>query len=83
MSETKSTSSLESTTETIRVFVNDEARKIPETSTVADLLLQLQMHSRTGLAIAVNNHVVPKSERQNTKLLPNDSIIIFTAAQGG
>lgn len=36
-----------------------------------------------GIAVAVNNHVVPQSQWASTALQDQDSILIITATQGG
>jgi len=38
---------------------------------------------KTGVAVAVNESVIPKSEWQNYILNQNDAVLIITPAQGG
>ncbi len=46
-------------------------------------LLQQQNISMNGIAVAVNQQVIPKSGWENTFIQENDKIIIITATQGG
>lgn len=38
---------------------------------------------KTGVAVAVNESVIPRSEWQNYILNQNDAVLIITPAQGG
>lgn len=50
---------------------------------LSELLVQIQMSEKKGIAIALNNSVVPKVNWQKTQLKENDKITIITATQGG
>ena len=50
---------------------------------LSELLVQIQMSEKKGIAIALNNSVVPKANWQKTQLKENDKITIITATQGG
>lgn len=54
-----------------------------ETSNLNELLKSQQLIDKTGIAVAINNSVVPKSNWANTTLQENDEILIITAAAGG
>lgn len=54
-----------------------------DTLTVGDLLEQLDIAQRRGVAIAVNNAVVPKSQWDEHQLRDNDAVEIIRATQGG
>jgi sulfur carrier protein len=50
------------------------------------LLLYLQdegLAAKSGIAVAVNESVVPRNQWPATVLKPNDSIIVIKATQGG
>lgn len=38
---------------------------------------------KTGIAVAVNESVIPKSNWANTQIQENDNILVITATQGG
>ena len=50
---------------------------------LSELLVQIQMSEKKGIAIALNNSVVTKANWQKTQLKENDKITIITATQGG
>lgn len=54
-----------------------------KTSNLNDLLKSQQLIEKTGIALAINNSVVPKSNWTNFTLQENDEILIITAAAGG
>lgn len=62
---------------------NGEVIAINEGNSLNDLLKVKQLDTKTGIAVAVNEHVIPKQEWQSVKLNLNDSIIVITATQGG
>ncbi|MCT1530442.1 sulfur carrier protein ThiS [Sphingobacterium daejeonense] len=47
-------------------------------------LMHLELKGKTnGVAIALNNQVIPRNSWSVTPLADNDSILIITATQGG
>ncbi len=65
----------------MHVRVNGEPRSIVAT-TVAGLLRELEA-PETGVAVAVNGVVVPRSEREARTLQPGDDIEVLRAVGGG
>lgn len=65
----------------MNVRVNGEPRSIVA-ETVAGLLRELEA-PETGVAVAVNGTVVPRSERETRLLGPNDDIEVLRAVGGG
>jgi sulfur carrier protein len=65
----------------MQVRVNGELRSIVS-MTVAGLLRELEA-PETGVAVAVNGTVVPRSERETRVLRPNDDIEVLRAVGGG
>jgi len=47
------------------------------------LLREHGWETKTGIAVAVNQAVIPRGDWQNTQLVENDNILVITAAQGG
>jgi len=66
----------------MKVFINDEPYSLSEKATVFDLFDLLDM-SKQGVAIAVNEQIVPRSEWDKTNLLSNDKIIVVRPTAGG
>jgi sulfur carrier protein len=50
---------------------------------LSTLLEQTGLQHKDGIAIAVNESVIPKSEWTAQILAPGDAVIIITATQGG
>ncbi len=66
----------------MKVFVNNEAKEFDGKRTVSQLIEVLGL-SRKGMALAVNNAVVSKSDWEKFKLNENDKVTIIKATQGG
>ncbi len=50
---------------------------------LTDLLAQMGLDQRSGMAVAVNDQVVPKSQWSGRTLDAGDRITLITAAAGG
>jgi sulfur carrier protein len=66
----------------MNINVNGEPSTAAEGSTVADLVEALAGR-RGGVAVAVNEDVVPRAAWADTALRPGDRVEILTAVQGG
>jgi len=66
----------------IAIVVNGSASEVESGVTVATLVGQLGRDSR-GVAVAVNESVVPRSAWPSTALQPGDHVEVLRAAQGG
>ncbi|MEM6926584.1 MAG: sulfur carrier protein ThiS [Myxococcota bacterium] len=69
----------------MRVKVNGEDRTVEADATVADLLVQLGLaeRSNSGLAVAVDRRVVPRSEYATKALDEGAQVEILRAVGGG
>lgn len=67
----------------MNVTVNDETRELPEDAPVAALMEELGYAARKGLAVAVNDQVVPAGEWPRRPLRDGDTVLIIQATQGG
>lgn len=54
-----------------------------ESATLMSFLVEKSMGSTNGIAVAINEEVVPKSEWKEKVINENDKILIITATQGG
>ena len=50
---------------------------------ISELVKTLNMSNTNGIALAVNEKVVPKNEWEKFQLSDNDKILIIKATQGG
>ena len=66
----------------IAVLVNGSATDVTPGSTVATLVATLGPDPR-GVAVAVNETVVPRRAWPRTSLCPGDRVEVLRAAQGG
>ena len=67
----------------MEVYINQELKTISENSSLFSLLETLDLHEKKGIAIAINNSVIPKSTWNGHQLQSNDKITVITATQGG
>jgi sulfur carrier protein len=67
----------------MNVLLNNKDCSIEINSVLVKALEQNGITNQKGIAVAVNNAVVPKSEWQNKSLNENDKITIIRATQGG
>jgi sulfur carrier protein len=72
-----------SATATATVFVNDRPHALASGATVADLLRELELAERKGVAVAVNGAVVPRGEWTERVLAADDRVLVIQATQGG
>lgn len=70
------------TTTPIRVVVNGQPESFPADTTLGAVVSRLRP-SRTGIAVAVGDDVVPRAEWDSRRLRDGDDIEILTAVQGG
>ncbi|MGW0782604.1 sulfur carrier protein ThiS [Streptomyces sp. NPDC002913] len=66
----------------VSVSVNGERRDVPA-GTALDVLVATLTASRSGVAAAVNEAVVPRGEWSATLLADGDRVEVLTAVQGG
>lgn len=67
----------------IEVSINQKNYFLPEKGTLADVLPLLEILQPDGIAIALNEVVIPKGEWATQVLRPLDRIFIIRATQGG
>ena len=66
----------------MQVFLNGEAREIPDSSTLADLLGSLELAAR-HVAVEVNLELVPRARHAQHQLTPGDRLEVVTLVGGG
>jgi len=65
------------------MLVNGENIEFEANHPLIQLLEKLHLHEKKGLAVAVNNKVIPKSNWSVHLLDSNDKVTIIRATQGG
>lgn len=73
---------------TAQVIMNGDTVTLGESTTVQDAVARLLTRSDgsytdRGVAVAVNNAVVPRSDWGSTTLAAGDTVEIITSVQGG
>ncbi len=67
----------------MNVYVNNKLHAVSEETTVTALLELIQPGLQKGVAVAVDNQVVPKAEWDQYRLQADCKITLIKAAQGG
>jgi sulfur carrier protein len=65
------------------LWINKIAQQHEAPLSLLGLLQHLKQAKQTGIAVAVNNRVVPKANWSAYALEDQDSVTIITATQGG
>lgn len=66
----------------MKLFVNSKETDLPENSSIRELADRLRLPEK-GVAVAVNNQMIPRNEWENHMLQENDRITVIKAACGG
>ncbi len=65
------------------ILINDEPKVVAEGTTVNEVVLSVLHLQPTGMAIAVNDALVPRTRWENTTLNENDKMLVIKASKGG
>ena len=66
-----------------QISLNGKPHALPAPRTVADLLVDLGLAGRGGLAVEVNEEVIPRSEHAARELVEGDRVEVVTMMAGG
>ncbi len=67
----------------MNILINGQATVMPENSTITDVLLHIKQIQTGGIAVAINDIVVPKGKWATSTVAEGDKILIIKASQGG
>lgn len=67
----------------MEITINQQLTEIPENYSVEALLSGLFQNPGKGIAVAINQSIVPRSEWPTRLLIPADKVTLITATQGG
>ncbi|MCM1042408.1 MAG: sulfur carrier protein ThiS [Bacteroides sp.] len=67
----------------MNIFLNDKPLLIEDGTTLAGLMRSKNLLSQSGIALALNNSVVPKEKWEHTVLHENDMLLLIGASYGG
>ncbi|MCL5266552.1 MAG: sulfur carrier protein ThiS [Bacteroidetes bacterium] len=65
------------------IFVNEKEKRVRESQSLDSVLQDIGLQSTKGVAVAVNDIVVPKSQWDLCIVHENDRLTIIHATQGG
>ncbi len=65
------------------IFINKEKKEIQSNTDIIQMLRENGFEDTKGIAIAINNEVIPKNSWQNHLLCDQDNVTIITATAGG
>ncbi|MFN8548277.1 MAG: sulfur carrier protein ThiS [Candidatus Eisenbacteria bacterium] len=72
------------TNPTMKLKVNGDERELNAVETLADLLRALALDpERPGIAVALNERVIPRRELSHTRVEDGDRVEVIQAVQGG
>lgn len=66
---------------TVMIYLNGKEKELKPT--LLQLLEADGLTNKRGMAVAVNNQVVPKTSWESFALKENDKILVIQASQGG
>ncbi|MCX6350706.1 MAG: sulfur carrier protein ThiS [Bacteroidetes bacterium] len=67
----------------MQITINNEPTETTEAVVLLSILQERSMAEKKGIAVAVNETVVPRKSWDEFTLKPNDKILIIKATQGG
>ena len=66
------------------LIINNQTKQYKKSPFTLEELMDLELKGKTkGVAVALNNQVLPRDKWSDTLLTDTDSILIITATQGG
>ena len=66
----------------MKVQVNNKEVELSPSATISELTVQMELPTQ-GIAIAVNNKMIPRTQWNGFRLQENDQLVIIKAACGG
>lgn len=67
----------------MEILINNEKKVVPDGITVSEIVFTILQLSPTGMAIAINDTIVPKQLWDSTQLQSNDKMLVIKASKGG
>ena len=67
----------------MQITINNQVQEITAGTTLQQLVFARLGEKQNGIAVAVNNAVIPRDNHSSHILQDNDTILIIKATQGG
>ncbi|OFY85057.1 MAG: thiamine biosynthesis protein ThiS [Bacteroidetes bacterium RIFCSPLOWO2_12_FULL_35_15] len=65
------------------IYINDKEYALKQTQSLSQLFQSLNINVEKGVAVAINNKVLPRTDWEKSIIKKNDKIILIKATQGG
>ena len=65
------------------IFINDEKKIVESGITLSELINEISLSDKKGIALALNGNVIQKSKWSEQALKDNDKVLIISATRGG
>ncbi len=65
------------------IYINDDVKEIAEEFTLQSLIDTSEIKRKKGIAVAVDNQVIPRNQWEHFYLKEQSNVVIITATQGG
>ncbi|HEX8545326.1 MAG TPA: sulfur carrier protein ThiS [Cytophagaceae bacterium] len=65
------------------IYINNEPKEIEEETSIQHLFSTIKILSDKGIAVAINEVVVPRADWPKKIVNSNDKVLIIKATQGG
>lgn len=67
----------------MNIYVNDKPTEVKQNTSINSLLKLMNIESFQGIAIGINDQVIPRNEWELNLLKENDKVLLIRASQGG
>lgn len=67
----------------MNIYINSKLQELHSPANISQALEAINIVTAKGIAIAVNNNVIPRAEWNNYLLKQDDNMTIIKATQGG
>jgi len=65
------------------IQINDKQKVVPTGATISDVLFKVLEINAAGVAVAINDSIVPRHLWESSTLQSNDRMLVIKAAAGG
>lgn len=67
----------------MEITFNNNKIEVEQGISLLDWMRSKELHEKSGIAVALNNRVVPKEKWEHTVLQENDMLLLIGASYGG
>lgn len=67
----------------MKIKVNEKEIECPDGCNITSLLELIEVDATKGIAIAMQNTVIPRTQWKETILKENDQLVVISATRGG